>query len=565
VKLKIFFLVKESVGQSFLRSLLEETHLQFERGPMSDEGTSFKLSAVTAAVSTYNHPEAYRGVPKPAYAFWQMYERVPGHWCKITSPEDQAMDSVAGFEAIIPWAMLGAPGIETLQDLAQLTRLGITLPIAAFELGVEEFELQFLGDTFWFRISLAEDGILAPLHEMCLMQHTASDETEKHMPMGTGFSGVQILDRFLREFLQQRSILPRPERNHFAGGFSGPGGEEIHFYPDIPKEFSQSSEMDKYSFKVTTRERDFAPYIEAAEKAANENARDPKNYLDLARLYWAQGRLSQAIKTLKAAVSKASPHWEIHQLMGALLSKVGRSAEALEHFRCATLLNEDSVATQTGLAIALSESGNHAEAIQHFQKAVDIQPGDATLQHNLGFAFAKDGQNERAIPHLQRAADSGHVESIKLVAAFISEFQGKKEARPYLERAVELSPQDADAWEQLGSNHAICKEPEKAIEYYRKALAANDRKARTHELLAATLAGMGQWEEAEVSMRRAVELAPDNAQINRNLAAILANLGRFDEAAKFLVRLMELDPTLLQEEEEEDGSVDSSPAPGTAS
>ena len=562
VKVNVLFLLKEPVGQSFFRSILEDSHLQFERRSMSQQGQSFKLSAITKAANAFNRPYQHHGAPRTAYAFWQLYEKAPGHWCKIISQQDQTIDTVAGFEANIPWEMFELQGIETLQDLAQLNTLGISLPISAFELGIEEFELQFLGDTFWFRISLGEDGILGPLHEMCLMQHSVSDEAEKYMPIGTGFSGVQILDRFLREFLQQHSVLPRPELKRFPMGFCGPDGEEIHFFPDVPKDFNRSPEMDKYSFTVTTQERDYAAYIEAAESATQANPSDPKNYIELARLYWAQGRRSIAIETLNLAIEKFPTHPGVHQVLGTFLSAVDRTNEATEHFRCAVLLNEKSVSAQTALGITLSNSGKHAEAIEHFLKVVDIQPNDLTAHHNLGFAFAKNGQYQEALPHFKRAADSGHLASIKMAAAFIAEFQGMREARPYFEQAVQLAPEDADAWEQLGSHFAICKEPEKAIECYTRAIAADDKNPRTHELVAATLADLGRWEEAERPMRRAFELAPENAQINRNLVAVLANLGRFDEATELLRRLIDLDPGLLGDAGG-DNSMDSDTAPGT--
>ena len=116
------------------------------------------------------------------------------------------MERVSGIDAVIPWEMLHVEGVEVLQDMAQLTQVGISLPIAAFEVGVEEFQMHFVGDTFSFSVALSEEGVLGMLHEACQMQHVVIREPEKRMPIGTGFSGVRLLDMFLHQRLQQHSV-----------------------------------------------------------------------------------------------------------------------------------------------------------------------------------------------------------------------------------------------------------------------------------------------------------------------------------------------------------------------
>ena len=215
-------------------------------------------------------------------------------------------------------------------------------------------------------------------------------------------------------------------------------------------------------------------------------------------------------------------------------------------------LDGERASARTGLGVALSEAGMLVEAIEQFQRVAQITPLDPVAQHNLGLALAKNGDTERALPHLRKAADGDHCPSLKLVAAFIAETENREAARRYLERAISLDPKDAEARLQLGSNYAMCKEWDRAVECYRDALAIDDQNARTYELLGAALADLGRWEEAETPMRRAFDLAPTDAQICRNLTAVLANLGRLDEAVALQRRAVELDPTILDKREDQD-------------
>jgi Flp pilus assembly protein TadD len=238
-------------------------------------------------------------------------------------------------------------------------------------------------------------------------------------------------------------------------------------------------------------------------------------------------------------------------LIGFLLSKLGRTDEAIDHLRQALIFKQDAASTHTALGIALSEARQFPEAVEHFRKVADLNPSDAGAHSNLGLALAKNGQYDEAITQLKlAAADSGERSVLKLLATLVAEQVNREEARLYLERAAHLDPPEADAWVELGSNYALCKEPEKAIECYRRALSIEEDNPRTQEFLGASLSDIGHWEEAEIPMRRALELAPANARIQMNLGAVLANLGRMEEARELQRRALELDPTILADRDD---------------
>jgi Flp pilus assembly protein TadD/nucleoside phosphorylase len=541
-KIKFLFLLKANVGLSWFKTVLDETRVSFQKGVQP-----LVLGTLVKESRPHGEPEDTEGSTKPSFSFWRVYEGEPGYWYKTVSPDPEPeYHSVAGIDGVVPWAMLGLKGVDSIRDLSQLTDVGMSISVKAFEIGVEEFEIQFVGDTFSFSVGLSEQGLLSTLHEFSHMQHTVILEPEKRMPMGTSYSGVQLLDMFLNQFLELRSgSTKRDKRFTGIGGMSGPGGREISFYPSMPASFHNSPEAKKYSFTIhAPQEIDFAAKIEELKRLIESNPADADSYLRLASLYFSQGRLLESMECLTKAIKEMAPNKDVHRMMGRILMEMGRNSEAIAHLNKSVALDPHYVPSLTGLGIALAESGQQQEAIKHFHAAANLAPSDATLQKNLGLALARNGQYKDAVGPLRRAVELGADDRypMTLLGSLLDELGEQSEAGIYLERAARMEPPDAKAYEMLGSHHGKLGELEKAAECFRQALAIEESSARIHQLLGGTLANLGHWDEAEKLMRRALELAPSDPSVLSNLGAILGNLGKFEEAITHLLKAAELDP-----------------------
>src|SRR5207249_2310457 len=115
------------------------------------------------------------------------------------------------------------------------------------------------------------------------MQHTVMEEREL-MPLGTTFSGMQLLDMFLHQLLPRRK-----EENSSPGmgimGLSHPDGKAIPFYPTMPLGFNKSTESNEYAFTLTMPAKiDSATQIKKLEKSLKSNPADAELYAELAWL-----------------------------------------------------------------------------------------------------------------------------------------------------------------------------------------------------------------------------------------------------------------------------------------
>lgn len=115
-----------------------------------------------------------------------------------------------------------------------------------------------------------------------------------------------------------------------------------------------------------------------------------------------------------------------------------------------------------------------------------------------------------------------------------------------LQRAVALSPCDAEAHNNLGIVLGSLGRLAESEASYRRALQLDPDNAQAHGNLGATLQQLNRLDEAEASYRYALRIDPRYAKAHGNLGAVLHDLGRPDDAEASLRRAIELEPRLAQ-------------------
>jgi tetratricopeptide (TPR) repeat protein len=383
---------------------------------------------------------------------------------------------------------------------------------------------------------------------MARVQHTVMSDG-KSIPIGSNFSGVQLLDLFLRE------LLPRPKNEatkHGIGmlGLSGPDGRAISFYPTMPKGFNKSADSNEYTFTLTMPTKiDSAAEIKKLEKKLISAPADAELYFELASGYLYEGRLQDVIRCLETAIQKAPPHANVHGLMGQTLRKLGRFEEALAHCEKALMLAAEDARIQSELGICLGELGKHEAALEHFEAAARIEPSRAGYQTNLCMAFLSLNRYPDAVVAARSAVDlEPHNGKNAMLLGMLLDRQGSRsEAERFLEKATELASTSAEAHEQLGSHFAATDQHEKAVVSLRRAIEIEESPRRL-ELLGASFAGLGEWPEAEATFRRGMVLEPNHSNMRSNLGVALVHLGRVVEAAELFEEVLRRDPNNAETE-----------------
>jgi TonB family protein len=103
-------------------------------------------------------------------------------------------------------------------------------------------------------------------------------------------------------------------------------------------------------------------------------------------------------------------------------------------------------------------------------------------------------------------------------------------ARQLLERAVQVKPNDLNAWNNLGRALAALGEFEKAQAAYEQQIAINPRDQYTYNNLGLLFEREGRWGRAVESFRKQIEVHPGDASAVGNLPRALMHTGKWAEA-----------------------------------
>ncbi len=116
------------------------------------------------------------------------------------------------------------------------------------------------------------------------------------------------------------------------------------------------------------------------------------------------------------------------------------------------------------------------------------------------------------------------------------------EAITHYQKALELDPNFAQAYNNLGLVLAGRGQLGEAIAQYQKALEIQPDYAGAHNNLGVALAIRGQFDEAMPHFRKALEISPDLADAHNNLGIALASRGQIDEAMVHYRKALEAEP-----------------------
>ena len=192
----------------------------------------------------------------------------------------------------------------------------------------------------------------------------------------------------------------------------------------------------------------------------------------------------------------------------------GEKVDALEAHLATSFLvqnTESPLPNQKNLNQARSPSQAEVNALlENYQKG----------QYDLAENLAKD--------LIQKYPD--HQFSWKVLGAVFKQTGRIQDSLTANQRAVEISPNDAEAHSNLGNTLKELGRLEDAETSYKKAIKIKPDFAEAHSNLGITLQELGRLEDAETSNKKAVAIKPDLAEAHNNLGNSLKELGRLEEA-----------------------------------
>jgi tetratricopeptide (TPR) repeat protein len=192
-------------------------------------------------------------------------------------------------------------------------------------------------------------------------------------------------------------------------------------------------------------------------------------------------------------------------------------------------------------------AGRHLDAHICCQHALALDAEHAGTFHLMGLLSLHAKQYDHALEWISRAIRrEPRTEYLTSLGTSLLHQGRRDEALKTFDKAVQLDPNDADLWRNLGKILADMQRPADAILSYQQALKLNPRHWDAARQCGHLLNRLERFEEAFIHFSLCDELQPDDAATLQMRALMLHALKRFEEALAGYRRALALDPANVE-------------------
>jgi tetratricopeptide (TPR) repeat protein len=290
------------------------------------------------------------------------------------------------------------------------------------------------------------------------------------------------------------------------------------------------------------------------------------------RVLWAAGALAVALGAITHARNldyrSALALWgdttakhpaiaRAHENYGIMLAETGRLRESVQEYETALVLRPFYPDCENNLGNALGQLGEDDEAATHYALAIKglLRDSDrAVAFYNLGNAqrqIAMRAADPVRDSHMQEALND-YARAIQLrpdyagpyhnMGSVLSQAGHYEDAIKYYLQALQVQPVFVQAEINLGNTYVLAGHLDEAVQHYQHAIQEDPNNPLPHYRLGLTLNDAGQPEAAVREFTAVEQLAPNAPEAHAGLGAALEKLGRLDDAARELQMALALQP-----------------------
>ena len=199
--------------------------------------------------------------------------------------------------------------------------------------------------------------------------------------------------------------------------------------------------------------------------------------------------------------------------LGAALLMQGEYVKALPELLRAREMAPRNADLENYLGLAYYYQKEYALAVESFNLALKINPNRTEFHNNLGLVHMASGQYEQALTEFNYCLKDLVYQKKQLplvnIGMIYIDMKDYDKALASLTRAVEVAPEYALAYQQIGKLHILKGELEPALDYLGNAARLDANDPETFMALGEVFSRLGKPEEAAQAYSRVSSLAPN--------------------------------------------------------
>lgn len=271
--------------------------------------------------------------------------------------------------------------------------------------------------------------------------------------------------------------------------------------------------------------------------------------------YW-----RSSITLLEHALKVTKDNYVAHYYLTGPLADIGKSAQAIEHFKQTLRIKPNESTIHKNMAIALARMDNLEDAVFHLNEALRLDPNFAEAHSSFGYVLNRQGKFEQAKKHFEKALNlkSNNAATYANYSYTLLNLGKYDEAVSCLKTAIELEPDSVANYNFLAIAFTRTSKIDEAVENYYKTLSFDSNQPEATNNLAWLLATHNESKyynpnEAIRLVEKTYKLVQyPNASLLDTLAAAYAATGRFSQAIDTAEAALRLAETSNQQEKAKD-------------
>ena len=289
----------------------------------------------------------------------------------------------------------------------------------------------------------------------------------------------------------------------------------------------------------------FATVALLAAFLSAEHLRAGQSSLEKAESLLSKGATADAVVLLRQVVADNPRNVEAHLLLGTALALVGERGESINQMAVAVQLRPDSAGVHNQYGMVLSRFIEVQAARQEFEKALELNPALAEAHVNLSLLLAQAGDLISAGNHLDQAIKTqGDVQAAAYTHYLRAKIWGAQNqidrSIDELEKSVQLRPEYAEAWSDLGGMRRLSLDRSGAVQALEKAVALNPHDSTAQYRLGQLYLQDGETVKALDHLKIALLSDPSDLATLYSLDRALRKAGKLEQAEPIEKQLAEL-------------------------
>jgi len=298
------------------------------------------------------------------------------------------------------------------------------------------------------------------------------DNPESHFLLGELYGQKNRMADMVREFDASLSYSKKYEKEiqmlrqkYFADNFNGGvKAANAQDYPAALQAFTNARNIDPKQIDtyknlafVYLRLDSIPAALAAYRELLAIKPDDHETYVTIASIHTQRKDYSKAAEALEKAVTVApdSARPRIIGDLGIMYDEMGKRDEAMKTYQDALKMNPGNKDLLFNLGRLYLLRDDYPNAIKQLMEVLKTNPDDFYVNYSVGHSYlmigerldkkARNLEDEAMASKNKKKPDTVRIDSLRQAAS-----EQFKAAIPYLKKAVELKPDEANAWQNLG-------------------------------------------------------------------------------------------------------------------